>query len=272
MPATFVVVPQWQGSGSSRAMRLVDGAEAIRGDLPVGATRVVEVPLGAGDGMESGVARMSSLTLVADRLRAVLGDIDGTAIVIGGDCGIEYTAIEHALDEATVLLWFDAHADLNTVEESPSTAFCGMVVRALLGEGPASMSPTVPLESRRLVYAGTRSLDDAEVACIRERDIRLLGVDALEEPGALVAALRATGATSVYIHIDLDVLDPADFMGLTQPVPFGLRADALVALVREVRAALPLAGAGITQFAPSSPGAAIDDLPTILRLIGALSA
>ena len=29
MAATFVVVPQWQGSGSARAMRLVDGADAI---------------------------------------------------------------------------------------------------------------------------------------------------------------------------------------------------------------------------------------------------
>ena len=41
MAATFVVVPQWQGSGSSRAMRLVDGAEAIRGDLPSASTRSV---------------------------------------------------------------------------------------------------------------------------------------------------------------------------------------------------------------------------------------
>jgi succinyl-CoA synthetase alpha subunit len=34
MTARFLVVPQWQGSGSARAMRLVDGAEAIGGDLP----------------------------------------------------------------------------------------------------------------------------------------------------------------------------------------------------------------------------------------------
>ncbi len=48
MPVTFLVVPQWQGSSNARAMRLVDGAEAIRGDLPSSRTRSVEVPSSAG--------------------------------------------------------------------------------------------------------------------------------------------------------------------------------------------------------------------------------
>ena len=48
MAVTFLVVPQWQGSSNARAMRLVDGAEAIRGDLPSSHTRVVDVPSSAG--------------------------------------------------------------------------------------------------------------------------------------------------------------------------------------------------------------------------------
>ena len=49
MAARFLVVPQWQGSGSDRAMRLVEGAEAILADLPAAATERVDVPLEAGD-------------------------------------------------------------------------------------------------------------------------------------------------------------------------------------------------------------------------------
>ena len=48
MAARFLIVPQWQGSGSSRAMRLADGAAAIRGDLPAAATLDIEVPVEAG--------------------------------------------------------------------------------------------------------------------------------------------------------------------------------------------------------------------------------
>src|SRR3712207_609070 len=99
MPAKFVVVPQWQGSSSSRSMRLIDGAEAIRGDLPTGATTVVEVPLGAGDAVGTGVHRFSSLAVVRERLRQTLAGLpDGDVpVVIGGDCGVELGAVEHAL-------------------------------------------------------------------------------------------------------------------------------------------------------------------------------
>ena len=45
----------------------------------------------------------------------------------------------------------------------------------------------------------------------------------------------------------------------------------LVETVRALLARFPLAGAGITEFAPASPEDAVEDLPTILRLIGALN-
>src|SRR6187431_364480 len=142
MPATFVVVPQWQGSGSSRAMRLVDGAEAIRGDLPSASTRVVEIPLEAGDAQGSGVHRLSSIELVRDRLVESLRNVTGPAITIGGDCGVELAAISHIGDRDVAVVWFDAHPDLNTPESSPSSAFTGMVLRTLLGDGHASLVPT----------------------------------------------------------------------------------------------------------------------------------
>ncbi len=47
--ARFIVAAQWQGSSSSRAMQLIDGAEAIAGDLPRASTTVLEVPAEAGD-------------------------------------------------------------------------------------------------------------------------------------------------------------------------------------------------------------------------------
>src|ERR1700712_4375011 len=128
MPASFVVVPQWQGSSSSRAMRLIDGAEAIRGDLPSSATIVVDVPLGAGDAVGTGVPRYSAVATVRDRVRTALDAVaaDDLPVVIGGDCGVELAAVERAVQSAEArgarlgLVWFDAHPDLNTVATSPS--------------------------------------------------------------------------------------------------------------------------------------------------------
>ena len=272
MPATFIVVPQWQGSGSSRAMRLVDGAETIRGDLPSSLTRVVEIPLEAGDAQGTAVHRLSAIMLVRDRLAQELLEVDGTAIVIGGDCGIELAAIAHAHQTPDVgIVWFDAHPDLNTPQSSPSGAFSGMVLRTLLGDGVEQLVPALPLDPSRVILVGARSFDPAEDAYIDENSIRCIEAD--EVSGAsLIAAVEAMGAASIYLHIDLDVIDSSDFSGLGYPEPFGVSAAVLLDTLTALLARFPLAGAGITEFAPPSVAESADDMPTILRIIGALSA
>ncbi|BDZ44253.1 hypothetical protein GCM10025866_01620 [Naasia aerilata] len=84
-------------------MRLGDGALAILGDLPSSRTSTVEVPLGAGEPLGTGVARFSSLRLVHDRLADLLSGFQEPAIVIGGDCGVELAAVEHAIARDGVL-------------------------------------------------------------------------------------------------------------------------------------------------------------------------
>jgi arginase len=252
-------------------MRLVDGAEAIRGDLPNAHTIVVDVPLEAGEAQDSAVARLTSLQLVRDRLEMALAQVDGLAITIGGDCGVELAPVARAVDAGdTALIWFDAHPDLNTPQSSPSSAFHGMIVRTLLGDGAPGLVPARSLDPDHLVLVGTRALDDAEDAYVTEAGIRMLTgeeVDAAE----LVAAISATGATSVYIHVDLDVLDPGEIEGVGYPEPFGFSAAKLIELIRAVKAQFPLAGAGITEFAPASVEQSVNDMPTILRIIGALT-
>jgi arginase len=276
MPATFLVVPEWQGSVSSRAMSHADGAFAIHGDLPSSATVLVDVPVEAGDALGTGVHRYSAVRRVRERTAAALGSARGTPIAVGGDCGIALAPVAAAAAAhpgELAVLWLDAHPDLNTPETSPSGAFNGMVLRAIAGEGADGLAlegdERVP--ASRIVLAGVRAIDDGEQAFIDAEEMTVLGVEEFADAAAAIRAITATGATRVYVHIDLDVLDPSAIAGLSYPLPFGVQPDALVALVREVVAAFPLAGASIAGFAPSSPDAAIDDLPTILRLVGALA-
>jgi len=241
-------------------MRLAEGAAAIREDLPLSAV-VVDVPSEAGTDEGSAVLRLSSLRQVRDAQLTALATLSGVAITIGGDCGVELASIQHAAanNGAMAVVWIDAHADLNAPAESPSRAFHGMVLRTLLGDGPEALVPGAPLSPGRVILAGTRALDEGELAYIA------LDTD------SLTAALAASGATSVYLHIDLDVLDPAEFSSLGYPEPFGVSLSTLLAVIAAAKAALPLAGAAVTEFAPASPDAAADDQVTILRIIGALA-
>lgn len=265
--ARFLVVPQWQGSPSARAMLLVDGASAIAGDLPRSATTVLDVPLEAGESLGTGVHRLSSL----QRIRAmVAAEMDADPVlIVGGDCSVTVAAL-HALDrEGLGVVWCDAHPDLHTDETSPSGAFSGMALRAVLGEGEPqlALSPGIPAD--RVVVVGARVLDDAEEEPLSR--VRTLGVADLDDPDALAAAVLRTGAARVWVHIDVDVLDPAEIAGVSTAAPFGVTAAALASAIRTLRAQVPLAGATIAGFAPRTPLDAVDDLGAILRLVGAVA-
>ncbi|BDZ44254.1 hypothetical protein GCM10025866_01630 [Naasia aerilata] len=145
------------------------------------------------------------------------------------------------------------------------------MARAILGDGADGLSAASPLPPERLVLAGTRSVDDDEQEVIDERGIRMLPVADLTGT-ALADAVQATGATSVYVHIDLDVLDPGVLAGIGDPQPFGVGLAELLAELRALVARVPLAGAGIAMFSPESADAAEADLPAILRLLSALTA
>ena len=288
MPATFVVVPQWQGSVSARAMSHADGAAAIQGDLPASATVVVEVPVEAGESLGTGVQRYSTLLRVKQLTTEALADVGGTPITIGGDCGAALAAVAFAASRGSstdtsgdagrgdgdlAVLWLDAHPDLNTPETSPSGAFNGMVLRAIVGEGAEGLAagPGSRVPPSKLVLGGARAIDDGEREFIDEHDVTMLTVEDLSDPTAVVLALEQTGAKRVFVHVDLDVLDPSALAGLSYPLPFGVGPTELVALLKAVVDRFPLAGASIAGFTPASPDVAIDDLPTILRVVGALA-
>lgn len=274
MDLQFLVAAQWQGSGSTRALHLSDGSEALREDLPASKTTAIDIPLGAGESLGSGVSRLSALQIVRERVEESLTARTGTVVTVGGDCGVELAPVAHAHSEHPgdlALVWFDAHPDANTPESSPSGAFHGMVLRAICGDGFPSLALDDPLPASNVVLAGTRSFDEPEAQWITDQGIRLIP-PASTNPAALVEAIRGTGATSVYIHVDLDVLDPAEFSSLAFPEPFGITLSTLLESIRALVANFTLAGAGICEFAPPSRDAAADDVPSILRIIAALAA
>jgi len=266
----FLVVPQWQGSPAARAMLLVDGAEAIAGDLPRASCTAVDVPVEAGESLDTGIRRLSALQRVSERMREALAASDEVALVVGGDCGVAVPAISHAAThhDDLAVVWFDAHADHHSPETSASGAFAGMALGSVWRDTPLAPAAVAP---ERVVLAGAREFDPAERETLDSSPVTELTVDALADVAAVADAVERTGASAVYVHVDLDVLDPAVISGVSLPLPFGLTLEQLTGAIRELRRRVPLAGSSIAGFAPPTPAAAVDDLGAILRVIGALA-
>ncbi|WP_218021085.1 arginase family protein [Nocardia crassostreae] len=262
-PRRVLVVPQWKGSGSAQARLVAGGADVLAGLFPGAARTVADIDAGPGD-FAQGVRHLNVLAAARDAVVDIVREWGADGVVtVGGDCAIELGPIAQAVarhgDKLTVV-WFDAHPDLNSPQTSPSGAFHGMVLRTLLGDGPAALVP--PPEQRlhpgKLVLAGVRSWDPPEREFIADNAIRWVPVRQLQDPAALLAAVTATGADSVYLHVDVDVLDPVHVSGLLYPEPGGAHPQRLRAVLDALTERFTLAGLGITEYSPP-PGTARPD-------------
>ncbi|PZE81120.1 arginase family protein [Curtobacterium sp. MCBD17_032] len=265
----FLVVGQWQGSASSRAMRLADGAAAVAADLPRAATTTIAVPPGAGDRLDTAVARYSSVLSVSGSVAEECAVASEPVLVIGGD-GSTVLGASVLVGPDTTVVRLSGSSGYRALNRAQPVAAETAALR-LLVDRPADLFPELPVvPAASVVVAGTRGTEGAEAAALERAGVAHLDVDAAT-PDALAAAVERTGATGVFVHVDLDVLDPSEVDGLLEPVPFGLDGAALVALVQAATAGRRLVGAALTGFAPVDPERAVDDLGVILRIVGALS-
>lgn len=102
----------------------------------------------------------------------------------------------------TRIVWFDAHADLNTPSSSASGYLGGMALAAAAGLWDSGLGGGLPLEN--IILAGVRDIDAPEKTLVMNT-----GIAALSPAEVDTEALRDTiNGKPVYIHIDCDVLDP----------------------------------------------------------------
>ncbi len=155
-----------------------------------------------------------------------------TPLVLGGDHSVALGTIGGlaAASGPGGVLWFDAHADLNTPANSPSGNVHGMVLGAALGLDNGAFAsdswPLPALDPARTVLLGTRLLDHGEKEAADELGLRVITMSELDRIGierAMREALeRVAGDGFVHVSLDLDVVDPEVAPGVGTPLRGGL--------------------------------------------------
>jgi arginase len=148
------------------------------------------------------------------------------------------------------MLWLDAHPDFNTPETTRSGSLGGMPVAVATGRAlqrmrlDAHLDP--PLLDRHVVMAGVRLTDPLEQSLLDQSAIEQLSVDDLRNltPAVWAQLDRLNQLTDkIYIHIDMDVLDPKEVMGHGNKVPNGPSSAQLAKLFEEIFKRYPKASA-----------------------------
>jgi arginase len=148
------------------------------------------------------------------------------------------------------MLWLDAHPDFNTPETTRSGSLGGMPVAVATGRAlqrmrlDAHLDP--PLRDRDIVMAGVRLTDPLEQQLLDKSSIQQLSVDDLRNmtPAVFAQLDRLSRATDkIYVHIDMDVLDPREVMGHQNKVPNGPSSEQLAKLFETIFSRYPKASA-----------------------------
>ena len=132
----------------------------------------------------------------------------------------------------------------------------GAVAQNLTKRLDARLDP--PLSDRHVMMAGVRLTDPLEQSLLDESFIEQLSVDDLRKgTPAVFAQLDRLNklVDKIYVHIDMDVLDPREVSQHGNKVPNGPSSEELAALFTQIFARYPKASAiGFATIPSSDPG------------------
>ncbi|HSE33990.1 MAG TPA: arginase [Pyrinomonadaceae bacterium] len=158
-------------------------------------------------------------------------------IILGGDHSIAIgsfagmSAYYRKRNETLGLIWFDAHADMNTPETTPSGNIHGMPLAALLGYGVPELTDILgfspKINPKYCVHVGARDIDPGERELIRRLGIRFLTMREIDERGMSACIdeainIASNGSVGYSVTFDVDALDPGDAPGSGTLVRGGL--------------------------------------------------
>jgi arginase len=214
---------------------------------------------------EEGRTALNIGRLGADTARLVAAarrNGDGVFVLAGDDTAAigVVSGLEQAAGAATAIgvVWVDAHGDFNTPETSFSGILAGMPVAILAGlAGPVwrnAAGLATPVATGNIILAGVRELDEKEEELIRSTDVQVVPATELCDGETFVQAIDqlTRRCALLYLHVDLDVLDPRFVPSASTPSANGLSIEELIATMTTVFQTGRVAAVTISSLNPGA--------------------
>lgn len=178
-------------------------------------------------------------------------------LVLAGSCDVSKGVLSGFDHARCGVVWIDAHGDFNTPESTISGFFAGMSLAVVTGHGYrnlwAQIGNSAPISEAATVMLGVRELDPLERERLNGSAIRVVHWREGRPQADVGAALDdlAARVTDVYLHIDMDSLDPQVAPGIVDhPVPGGLSLEHMEAAIRGVAGRFRVRAATLATYNP----------------------
>ena len=110
------------------------------------------------------------------------------------------------------------------------------------------------LSADQVAMMGGRDLDRAEIDFLEENNITTLSVEQIRAGEPDLGFIKEKGFSNIYIHLDLDVLDPTVFPHVMLPSPNGFDLELLLGTFEMLKSKFNVAGYSIQEYSPRNHG------------------
>tara|TARA_Y100000816_G_C25957793_1_gene499737 strand:+ start:41 stop:862 length:822 start_codon:yes stop_codon:yes gene_type:complete len=178
-------------------------------------------------------------------------------LLIGGDhsCVISsiFASNEFCLMKKDKLgiLWFDAHADFNTMETSPSGNIHGVPVSVLCGHTLPYLSYGQFLDTQQFLYYGVRDIDSLEFERFQDYNMKSIDYNGAIDYQIFELQKWMSYFDKIHISFDMDCLDPADFSGINTPVKNGPKYEYIMSILQEIKKTKKLISMDLVEYNPT---------------------
>jgi arginase len=181
-------------------------------------------------------------------------------LVLGGNCNTAVGGVSGIGGSRLGVLWFDAHGDFCTPETTDSGFLDGMGLAMVVGRCWRNLLSSIPgyapIPEVAVALIGARALDPLEkmdlagsgITNLLVEEIRAKGVRGVFEP---FLDRLVQDVDKVYLHVDLDVLEPKEASVNQYDAPGGLRPDEVREAIALVGQHIHVAGGGLGSYDPS---------------------
>ena len=266
-----LVYPQWQGGDiahwitevkdpeqASRGYYL--GAQLLNFLAPDNGQETYTVPVTTDkterkvtDGILDKEALIAQTRAALDILKITHPD---KIVTLGGECSasiVPFTYLADKYKDDVAMVWIDAHPDI-TLPGDVYTGYHAMAVTACMGLGDKQLVSELPmkLDPSKILFVGLRDWERDEIkARQKQYGIKhLTPEDVRENSDAVRQWLQSCGASKVFIHFDMDVLDPAEIIAAVGVVPDGMKIAEVVRVINDIGQEKDIVGLTVAEPMP----------------------
>jgi arginase len=184
---------------------------------------------------------------------------DRFPIILGGNCNTCFGTLAGLNAQNIGIVYLDAHGDYNTPETTLTGFFDGMPLAVATGKCYRSLWDQIadiePISESQTIHLGGRDFDPPERELLDSSQVMVIDTTDLKDKGienALLPAIKdlQERVSAIYLHIDIDVIDPTEVPGVDYRTPDGLLTTEVIQVIQILNDHFSIQAVALTAYNP----------------------